>query len=50
LRVKGMVNLRICDASSFATIPSAPTALACAGLGYGLSSMMFEETSGKKDQ
>lgn len=44
LRVKGgITGLRICDASVMPTLPSVPTALTCAGLGYGLSQIMFRD-------
>mmetsp|Transcript_29610 Transcript_29610/g.45171 ORF Transcript_29610/g.45171 Transcript_29610/m.45171 type:complete len:581 (+) Transcript_29610:222-1964(+) len=43
LRVKGITGLRVCDASVMPTLPSVPTALTCAGLGYGLARIIFEE-------
>ena len=50
LRVKGIDGLRVCDASVFATIPSAPTALTCAGLGYALSAILFDNEHDKKEK
>lgn len=48
LRVKGVQNLRVCDASSFATIPAGPTSLTCAALGFGLSKLLFANEKKKK--
>ena len=42
LRVVRVGGLRVCDASVLPVPPSAPTALTCAGLGYGLSMMIHE--------
>ena len=44
-RVRGVNHLRICDASIFPTLISAPTALTCAALGYILANMIIEEIS-----
>ena len=44
-RVRGVRNLRICDASIFPTLISAPTALTCAALGYILANMIVDEIS-----
>ena len=43
LRVKGITGLRVCDASVLPLLPSAPTTLTCAGLGYVLSGIMFKD-------
>jgi choline dehydrogenase len=37
LRVQGIKGLRVCDASVMPSLPSAPTTLTCAGLGYNLA-------------
>jgi len=42
-KVIGMQGLRICDASVFVDCISAPTALACASLGYVLSDILIKE-------
>ena len=42
LCVRGLGNLRVCDASVFPNLISAPTALTCAALGHAASSFIFE--------
>ena len=42
LRVRGIVGLRICDASVFPTCISAPTALTCAALGHAASTFILD--------
>ena len=44
-RVRGVNHLRICDASIFPTLISAPTALTCAALGHVLANMIIAEVS-----
>jgi len=42
LCVRGLSNLRVCDASVFPDTVSAPTALTCAALGHAASSFIIE--------
>ena len=42
-RVRGVDHLRVCDASIFPSLISAPTALTCAALGYILANMIVDE-------
>jgi hypothetical protein len=44
-RVRGVRHLRICDASIFPSLISAPTALTCAALGHILANMIVNEIS-----
>lgn len=48
--VRGVRNLRICDASIFPTLISAPPALTCAALGAILAEKIIQEASSKTKQ
>jgi choline dehydrogenase-like flavoprotein len=49
-RVRGVQHLRICDASIFPTLISAPTALTCAGIGHILANILLEEISKREGE
>ena len=42
-RVRGMQGLRVCDASTFPSCISGPTALTCASIGHVGSAFLLEE-------
>jgi choline dehydrogenase-like flavoprotein len=46
-RIRGVQHLRICDASIFPTLISAPTALTCAALGHVLASFLYKQPDSK---
>jgi choline dehydrogenase-like flavoprotein len=49
LKVLGVLNLRVCDASVFPRITSGPTSAACMAVGVGLGRLMLGEKRGRMD-